>query len=228
MDNSLNQIASQIRNAVYSGLKGPSNFSVSIQQLKDEFAQGVKRQISELLAAGQLDPEPFRQTILKLPVSKKDFSGVTGYSTNRQEFYASIPEVMHMKGLDPIGYVAAMDKVFPFKIVYGNDIFHVSRDRYSATSPTIWIQDKSLWLLHPPIPNIQHITFRAILENPRAINGVAGQKFMDDDPYPAPGFVIDFVRNKMVNEYIRQYRLGNPQPTLMAGDLNLNTETKSK
>jgi len=224
MDHSLNQIANQVLNDVYSGLKGPNNFSISLQQIKDSFAQKRNREIFDLYATGHFDIEPFCQTIPKLPIAKKDFSGVVGYSTNRLEYYAEIPEVLHMAGFNPVLYASAMDKAFPFKIIFGRDIFSALHERYTGSRPTIWIQDKSLWLLNPPIANIQHITLRAILENPKALNGVAGQRFVDDDPYPAPGAVIDVIRSKMVFDYIKQYRLGNPQPTLMAGDLNLNTE----
>jgi hypothetical protein len=223
MNHSLNDIATQIVNAVYAGLKKPSNYSLSIEQVKDEFAQARNRFIETQVMSGVFEAEPFRQTIPKLPVSKKDFSGIPNFSTNRQEFHASIPEIMHFPGLRSVGYVAAINKVIPFKIVVGNDIFYVLKDKYTGSRPTAWIQDTNLWLLNPPIQNIQYVVMRAIFENPRSLNGVAGMKFVDDDPYPVPGSVIDAIRNKMVNDYIRQYRMANVQPTLLATDMN-NTQ----
>lgn len=226
MDHSLNDIATQIINAVYAGLKQPANYSMSKEQLKDEFSQGRNRYIETQCASGVFDPESYRQTILKLPVTKRDFTNVAGYTGSRQEYHATIAEVMHFPGLKSVGYVAAMDKVIPFKVCFGNDIFHVLKDKYTGNKPTIWIQDTNLWLLNPPIANITNITFRAILENPRAVNNMVGQKYVDDDPYPMPGSAIDAVRNKIVNDYIRQYRLGSPIPTLLAGDITNIGEPK--
>jgi hypothetical protein len=224
MDHSLNDISTQIINAVYAGLKKPANYSLSFEQVKDEFAQERNRYIENKVATGVFDAESFRQTIPKLPVAKKDFANVTGHTTNRSEYYAEIPEVMHFTGLKSIGYVAAMNKIIPFKICFGNDIFYVLKDKRTGDKPTIWIQDKNLWLLNPPIPNIQHITMRAIFENPRALNGVAGIKFVDDDPYPIPGSVSAIIRDKMVDAYIKQYRMANVYPTLVASDINLNKQ----
>lgn len=223
MNQTLNEIADQILNAIYAGLKGPSNFSISRQQIKDEFSQARNKKIAELMSGNQFDPEPFRQTIHKIALTKKDFVFESGLSSTRKAHYAEIPELLHMKGIDPIGFVSVMDKTgIPFKKIYGSDIYYALRDRHSAKAPTIWVQDKSLWLLNPPIANIQFITFSGLLENPRALNGIAGNKFIDDDPYPIPGFVIEMIRKEMVYDYIKQYRLANPQPTLMAGDLTLN------
>lgn len=226
MDNSLNQIAEQILNGVYAGLKGPGNFSVSKQQIKDEVAQMRNRGAEELISAGLFESEPFRQTIHKLPVAKKDFSGISGYETNRQEYFASIPELLYLTGIKPVNYVAAMNKEFPFKVLYGDEFFYANQDRYSKSKPTIWVRDKELWLLNPPIANIQHITMRAMFENPRALNGVSGMRFTDDDPYPMQAALTAKIRNKLVEDYIRQYRMGTMQPTLMGGDINISPQTK--
>lgn len=223
MDGSLNDIASQVLNGVLGGLKGPHNFSVPLDQIKDEVAQYRNRFIQQLQAGGIFEPEQFRQTIKKLPLVKKDFADTQGINTSRKEYWAQIPELLHIRGVQPIAYVSVMDKsVIPFKIIFGSDIYFAKNDRWSSKAPTIWVEDKSLWLLNPPVPNIQFITFRALLENPRSINGIAGQTFMDDDPYPIPGHIVSEIRDKMVWDYIKQYRLANPQPTLMAGDLTLN------
>lgn len=223
MNGSLNDIASQVLNAVLGGLKGPHNFSMSLEQLKDEFGQYRNRFIQELAQNNILNPEQFRQSILKLPVVKKDFANVAGVTTTRKVFWAEIPELLHINGVQPIAYVSVMDKtVYPFKVVYGNDIFYLQHETYSKNKPTIWVEDRNFWLLNPPVPNIQNVTFRALLDNPRAINGVAGQKFTDDDTYPMPGNIVSEIRDKMVWDYIKQYRMTNPQPTLMAGDLTLN------
>lgn len=224
MNSSLNEIASQILNAVHAGLKTPNNFAISIRQIKDEVAQRRNTELLAEIASGRgVDLEPYRQTIFKLPLYKKDFSGTNGYTTTRREYHASIPKPLFAPGLKPVAWVTAMDRSFPFKVIYGNDIFHTRFDKYSGNAPTVWIQDTNLWLLNPPISNIQHISIRYILENPRAVNGVAGMKFMDDDPYPAPGAVMDRIRSRLIDEYIRHYRLGSLQPTLMAGDINVST-----
>lgn len=229
MNGSLNEIASQVLNGVLGGLKGPHNFSVPISQIKDEVAQNRNRFIAQLQAAGMLDPEQFRQTIKKLPLQKKDFALTEGVNTSRKEYWAEIPELLHVAGIQPIAYVSVMDKgVMPFKVIYGTDIYYASRDRYSAKAPTIWVEDRNLWLINPPIPSIQNITFRALLENPRSINSISGQRFMDDDPYPIPGHIVSEIRDKMVWDYIKQYRMTNPQPTLMAGDLTLNQPKGTK
>lgn len=226
MDQSLNDIATQIINGVYAGLKKPSNYSLSFEQIKDEFAQARNSYIEAMVKTGVFDPEPFMQTIKKLAVAKRDFADVTGYTSGRQEYFASIPEVMHLPGLRSVSFVSAMNKIVPFKVVFGRDIFYVLKDKYTGDKPTIWIQDNNLWLLNPPIANIQHITFRALLENPRTINKMAGMTFTDDDSYPIPGGVIEILRNKIINAYIKQYRMGNLQPTLIATDMATLSDQK--
>lgn len=227
MDHSINQYADQVLNAVYAGLKGPANFPISKEQIKDELAQLRNRMAVKKQDAGiTIDPEPFRQTIPKLKVERKDFSGVEGHTTNRQEFWAKIPELAYFSGIKPVAWVSAMDRAMTFKIVYGNDFAYARHDRFSGKLPTIWIQDTNLWLFNPPIANIQFITVRAIFENPRALNGIGGIKFTDMDPYPMPLSMGAEIRDKMIFDYINQYRRGTMQPTLMAGDLNISTGEK--
>lgn len=223
MDHSLNRIAQQVLNGVYAGLKQPNNFSISIEQIKDEIAQMRNRMLYDGLMSGKVDLEPYRQSVFKLPVAKKDFSGADGYSTNHKEYYAQVPELFHVAGSKPVAWVTAMDRKYPFKVVYGNDFMYVKYDKYSKLDPTIWISDTNLWLLNPPIANVQHISLRAVFENPRAVNGLAGMKFIDDDSYPAPIAILSEIRNKLVNDYIRQYRMGNLQPTFVAADIGLSS-----
>lgn len=226
MEHTLNSISAQILNDVYAGLKAPGNFSVPQRQIKDEFGQARNRYMQEEYQAGRLEKEAYMQTIPKLAVVKKDFVGL-GLTTSRKEYWAEIPEALSFKGFNAFEYITTMDKAVITKIVYGDDFRWVQFDKYTAKMPTIWIQDKNLWLLNPPVANIQWITLRYILDNPRSLNGVAGIKFMDDDPYPAPGHAVDAIKNKMVNDYLRHYRLANPLPTLVAGDLNMGGgETK--
>lgn len=220
MEHTLNSISAQILNDVYAGLKAPGSFSVPQRQIKDEFGQARNRYMYEEYQAGRLDREAYMQTIPKLKVERKDFVGL-GLTTSRKEYWAQIPEPISIKGLKAFDYITTMDKTAITKIVFGDDFRWTKFDKYTANMPTIWIQDTNLWLLNPPVANISHITLRYILDNPRTINGVAGIKFMDDDPYPAPGHAVDAIKNKMVNDYLRHYRLANPLPTLVAGDLNM-------
>lgn len=226
MNQSLNQQAEQILNAVYAGLKTPSNFSISVRQIKDEIAQARNRHAEQMIREKTFIAEPFRQTIPKLELEKKDFSGVPGYETTRKELFASIPELLFLPGQKPVHYVTAMDRAFPFKVVYGDDFLYARHDRFSGKKPTIWIRDNELWLLNPPIANIKYIGLRAIFENPRALNGVGGIKFTDNDPYPMPTILSDRIRGKLVDDYIRHYRMGHLQPTLMAGDINISPGNK--
>lgn len=225
MENSLNQIADQIINAVYAGLKSPANYSLSKAQVKDEIAQARNRLIERQVANGVFEPEPFRQTIKKIQLTKEDFSD-SGVTTTRKELRGTIPELLFSPGIKPIQYITAMDRGFQFKIIYGNDFFYYKRSFYADKKPTAWVQDRVLWLFNPPIANIQHVGMRAILENPRSVNEIPGNKFIDDDPYPMPLSMVDEIKLRLVNDYINQYRRGSMQPTLMAGDVNISTPTK--
>jgi hypothetical protein len=73
---------------------------------------------------------------------------------------------------------------------------------------------------------MKYIKVRTLVENPRALNGVGGIKFTDNDPYPMPLAIGAEIRDRLINEYITRYRRGTMQPTLMAGDMNINTEPK--
>lgn len=226
MQNSLNQYADQILNAVYAGLKGPANFPISKEQIKDEIAQERNSRLEKKLKSGGTDLESYRQTIPKLPLVKKDFSGIASSVTNRKEFWAQIPELPNFPGVKPVAWATAMNLSIPFKIIYGNDIFTHQYDKFSATATTIWIHDTNLWLLNPPIANIQFLKMRTLIENPRSANGIGGIVFSDNDPYPMPLAMGAEIRTKLINDYINQYRRGTMHPTLMAGDLNISTDTK--
>lgn len=226
MQHSLNQYADQILNGVYAGLKGPANFPISKEQIKDEIAQERNARLAKKIQSGIVDLEPFRQLIPKLELVKKDFSGVDSYTTTRKELWAQIPELPNFPGVKPISFVSAMEMAVPFKVIYGNDIFTHKYDKFSAKVPTVWIQDTNLWLFNPPIANLKYIKVRTLVENPRALNGVGGIKFTDNDPYPMPLAIGAEIRDRLINEYITRYRRGTMQPTLMAGDMNINTEPK--
>lgn len=219
MNHSLNQIGSQILNAVYAGLKGPSNFAVSIEQIKDEVIQERERQAKALAGAGTYIRESFAQNIPKLTLIETDMSGIPGYDSNRKVLWAKIPELIYAYGFKPVLFVTVPNYGAYFKVVYGNDFFYVSNDRYTANAPTIWIKDTDLYLLNPPTVNTKTLAARMVFENPRALNGMYGILISDDDPFPAPADVVSAIRNKLVNDYLRQYRLANPVPAIVASDL---------
>ncbi len=222
MNQTLNQIADQIINDVNEGLKASTKFAVSREQIKDEFAFGRNRFIHENF--NRIDRDGFAQTIHKLALTKKDFSNIDGYDSGRQELHATIPEVIQIKGFNPVIFASETNFTTMIdKVVFGREFLHTKHDKYTSKSPTLVIQDKNLWLINPPNPNIKSLSLRAVFENPRALNSISNVKITDDDPYPMPGGVIDQVKSKLVEHYIRRYRMGSMRPTL-SGDLNLSNQ----
>jgi hypothetical protein len=220
VESSLNSIASQILNDTYAGLKAPNTFAVPARQIKDEFGQARNRYIFEQVELNRLDREGYMQNIPKLNLVKKDFVGL-GLSTSRKEYWAEIPKSISIVGLDAFSYISTLDGATDFKIVFDDDYKWAAYDKYTGKKPMAWIQGTNLWILNPPVANLSSIKLRYILDNPKSINGVAGIKFMDDDPYPCPGHAIGAIKDKLVNDYLRRYRLANPLPTLIAGDPNM-------
>lgn len=224
MNHSLNQVADQILNAVYAGLKGPSNFSISRMQIKDEISQMKNRFLQEMVAQTYVDPEPFRQTIPKITLTVADFSEISGYDSDRSVLHGTIPEIIHLVNFKSVGFVTDAKREKPWKVIIGDDFLYHQYDTYSAKKPTALIQDTNLWIFNPPIENLTNVAMRAAFENPRALNGLSGVKATDNDPYPCPGFLLDKIRTKLVNDYLRQYRLANPSATFIASDSSVQPQ----
>jgi hypothetical protein len=215
---SLNEYVDIIINSVYAGLKAPSNYSLSKDQVKDEFTLMRNRAIAEYLEKKRpFNPEALYQRI-PLTLEMEDLG--YGIDTDLDYPSAKIPPLLFLHGLKTVRRVSYKDQLQPLKIVFENSHAFSHHDKYTGNKPTVWISNNYARVINPP-NNLDALDIFAIAEDPRAVYPFNG--FTDDSPYPIPSFLADQISSKMIQDYLRYYVMRNPQPTTGA-DIPQNPE----
>jgi len=213
---SLNSIADIIINSVYSGGKGIANISLSKDQVKDEINLARNRFILQLHGQYQLDQEGLFQDITCLKAVKKDIRKVCPIDLKAEEEHkvlcVTIPKLLHIPRLNPIKYLGNSNRQVEWKYFWGNDFIYRDTDKYAKNSPVAWVNGNDIWLFKPPQFIKKQITIQAIFENPRDLSAFNCCEASDNDPYPVPPTIVDMITGKLINDYLRYYRLQNPQP----------------
>lgn len=213
MQLSLEQLAHIVINSVFSGLKGVANISLDEDQVMDEINMGRNRFAPQLLDQNQLDREGLLQSISALVLTKKDIRQVCPVETSTDKvLHTRIPKLLYMSGFVPVKYIGHESRQAEFKIFYGNEFMYRNTDKYTAKDPTVWIDGTHLWLFHPPAFIKKRLSITAAFENPRDLAQYKCCEASDGDPYPMPAALADVVTSKMINDYLRYYRMQNPQP----------------
>lgn len=216
----LNELADIVINSVYGGLKAPANISLSKDQVKDEINLCKNRIISDFLKNKiPFDPE---ELYVRIPISFEEEDMGGGIDTDLDYPTATIPPLMYMSGLKTVRRVSYKDSLKPMKVVFGN-VYAFSRyDKYTGKVPTAWINGTILRVLHPP-KNLRKADLYAIPSDPRQVYPYNDHD--DNHPFPMSADLADRVTGKLINDYLRYYRMQNPQPNTGA-DINLQNESK--
>lgn len=213
---SITAISDIIINSVYSGGKGIANISLSQDQVKDEVNLARNRFILNLNQNYQLNPEGLYQNITCLKATKKDIRQICPVDTTTEEsnkiLCVPIPKLLHIPRMNPIKYLGNVSRQVEWKFFWGNDFFYRRYDKYAKNDPVAWVNGTEIWLFNVPPFIKKQITLQAIFENPRDLSTYNCCKASDNDPYPVPPTIVDMITGKLINDYLRYYRLQNPQP----------------
>lgn len=212
---SLNAIADIIINSVYSGTKGVANISLSKDQVKDEINLARNRMILDLHRKYALETEGLYQDITCLKATKKDIRQACPVDDTAQKEHkvlaVEIPRLLHIPRMNPIKYLGNSNRQVEWKYFWGNDFIYRQYDKYAKNAPVAWVNNTTIWLINPPDFLKKQITIQAIFENPRDLVEYNCCKASDNDPYPVPPTIVDMITGKLINDYLRYYRMQNPQ-----------------
>jgi hypothetical protein len=201
---SLNDLADMIISQVQSGLKSVTNHGLSKSQVKDEIVLCRARMLPEALAAGLINAQQLYQDFLIEKFYQHEESKVS----NRKAIYGDIPEVMEIESISPVEYLGSTDGYEGFKVVTGKQNQFISHDRYSKHEPTGWIKNKRVIIYND---NPKRLLLRAIFSNPRDL-ATYNKTYSDDSSFAVCNALSDMIVGKLVNDYMRYYRMANPQP----------------
>lgn len=192
-------MASEVLNNVYEGRNAPAGPALSIQQVKDAIGTMRNRLIDELARAGRFQRKGFMVT-LEVTMAEGTFHG-------KQAQVAQLPSPpLQAYGVKPFQYVGYPGLEKPLKLATGsprNARLHLLTGRVT----TVFADDFGALtvLVHRPGTAPEKIEVVYIPEDPRKL-------VADEDPYPAPGWMIAFITEKLTQTYINHYARKNPRP----------------
>lgn len=154
----------------------------------------------ESVAKGLIDIQQLYQDL----ILEKFYAHVESRVSNKKAIYADIPEIFFIPNMESVEYIGSTDGYESFKIVTGKANQQIEFDRFTANAPTAWPKSEKLVIYNA---NPKRLLFRAIFNNPRDL-----PSYDDNKPFPLCNAFGDMIVGNLVNDYIRNYRLGNPQP----------------
>jgi hypothetical protein len=199
---SIQAMASEILNDVYGGLNAPATPALSTGQVKDAISVMRNRLIDELSRKGGFRRKGFFVTHF-VRFSDGVFHG-------RKALTATIPPPLQAYGVNAFDYVGLVGYERPYKWATGSPR-HARRHLLTGKIPTIFIDEHgSMTLVSGVDRDVSgEIEVHYIPENPRLLVD-------DEDIYPMPGWMQQFVTEKLTNMYLRHYMQKNPRPVTAA------------
>ena len=206
MKPTLSDYADLIIGNVYAGYKGVGNIALSKEAVMTEVNLTSRRIIAELLSAQRLEKEEFMQEIHTLELEQKEGSPEFFMTPNRNEkvYHAHIPSLLWMPGLDPVSYIGTKNRFEKYIVATGNRYMFQKYSKYHSKLPIVLIQGNDLFILNNK-KGVKQLLVRAMFENPLELIG-------PEDPYPVPLHVGDMIVTKLSDQFIRHFRMKNPQP----------------
>jgi|GEM_PF-4811633 hypothetical protein len=209
MELTLSNYADLVISNVYGGYKGVTNNGLSKDAVMAEFVLGSRRMIKELHAAQRLDPEDFYQTLPKIKLEKLSDLSEVPIPVNADPkkgiiYWAEIPELIWMPGLDPVDYIGPFNRFYHYVVKKGNTFVNHAYSKFHAKEPAVWVKGSKVYVMNN-LKGVSILQMRALLKDPTVL-------LDDDQAYPIPSEVGDMLVTKMTEQYLRYFRLMNPQP----------------
>ena len=209
---SLEKVAEIVRNSVMSGLKGITNVNFSTEQLMDELLLTCNSMANELALQRKLDLRGFYQDINCIELVCKDISECCTIDTDEKVLMTTspIPKPLFLPSYDPIMYLGLPNKMSNFKIT--NQLISGEYDKYSFSGrvglTTAYLtSNNDIIIRNPPSNRLKYISITAVFETPQQVYEYEcmckGEKV-----FQRPQWLLDKAVGKIVNDYMRYYKLG--------------------
>jgi len=212
------KLGSAIRNHIGDGLSGEiPDTSYSREQLIDEAFLYRNRLIYELSKTAGFDLTPFYQTLDSVPIEELDLSQHRIIKSGICRSYVKIPVLAPTFTSLSIEYIGPVSKSKSFKIYYDTKFNDHSGRMRTARKPFTYVDMNSgskgyinsLLFNLDEIKNLRYLTVRGVWANPMLLKTFGCCEDMEDMEFPAPGYIQDMIIEKIVKDYVRQYRQMN-------------------
>ncbi len=214
MNLSLNAIASMVINSTFAGLKAKTNIPLSIDQVKDEIAALRSRLIKEQIKSGDNNYEGLYVKIPCIPLTCRDMGECCDVPSGTMALGGKVPKLFDqlISNKKAIRYAGSPNMFKPFRILSGTEYIYASNSPLIGNAPAVYFDNsENVWVFNPPTPDMDLLSVIVIPEDPNDLKNYACCAASDDDPYPVPGWMVDTITGKLINDYIRYYTMNQQQ-----------------
>jgi len=207
----LNQIAEIVKNNVYAGLNSPSDYNISLDQIKDEILfkrDGILKALEMKGALGSL--EELYTTVPCITLTCKPIQECCdGLKANVTALHGEIPKVALWLGSKSVEYVGGINWHKRFRIYIGSNIRSALSGYAMEGKPLAWIRENGVWIFNAP-RGLDVITMKLVPQDIREAKEY-GCECSDDDEVNMPGWMVDEIKLKLIEQFIRTYRMNQFQ-----------------
>lgn len=213
----IKEFGSTVRNHINDGLKGTiPDTSYSPDQLINEGFLWRNRLMYEMSTQVKIDIKFFYNTIDSVPIEEMDLSLNPVIKSGMCRSYVKIPRIFTVHNVDPIEFlsIGPVSKEKSFKIYYDKKFKHHDYRFMTSKSPYAFV-DTSItsknyiyaYLFNiSKFKDIRYLTIRALFENPSKLPNDDCCLELENQEFPAPGWMQEMIIEKLTYQYINQYR----------------------
>jgi len=213
----LNQVAEIVKNNVYAGLNSPANYNISLEQIKDEILQKRDSILKNLLLKGQL--HSMEELYTSIPCVTLECKPIQeccdGLSANVTALYGALPKLALWLGDKSVEYVGGINLFKRFRIYVGPNIRSALSGYAMQGKPLAWFRDNGVWIFNAP-KGIDTISLRVVVQDFREAQEY-GCECRDEDELNMPGWMVDEIKLKLIEQYLKTYRMQYQIPNTVSG-----------
>ena len=219
---SLLREASFVRNQIAPYI---TNTHVDINMLKDDIIATRNRIVFEYDQKQLLNsPEQLYSEVTCIPLVCKDISECCDVDSDEKVYIAEIPELIQLSSISSIRYVGTIDRLTPFNVVNGMAYLYRKYAKWTGKMKAVWYRETKNQLVFlnnsfniPP----KFITVEVMVQNEQdLLKYECACIDVDDIPYKCPDYLVDVVRGKVVEQWLRQYQMAHLQNNTQSEILN--------
>lgn len=208
----LEAIAEMIKNDVMGGLKGVPNYALSVEQIMEEITLVGNRMLEERNRQGFQLPKDVYQEIPCVELECKDISECCSVKSGKKALISiqPMPKLLMLDGAKAIQHVGTIDLSNQFKVVENFTDFLYAKFSPSGHLPIAFLNNSNhLVIANPPTTNLKYILFSGLISEPSELANFSCMcNTNGETEYKRPSWLIDMVKSKIVNDYLRYYRMG--------------------
>jgi len=208
----LETIAEMIENDVMGGLKGVTNYTMSTEQIMEEITLVGNRMLEERTRQGLPVPQDVYQDVPCIELECKDISECCNIKSGKAALISKepVPKLLFLEGFKPVQYVGPIDQSTQYKFLMSFADFIYSKYSPSGHLPTAFLNNSNhLVIANPPSSVLKWVQFSALFAEPSELAKYSCICNSNGEiEYKRPSWLIDQVKSKIVNDYLRYYRMG--------------------